>query len=89
MSVHDSRGSKRSWRQAQKPGQRLSSNPNAAIASGTTGTGVLVVWLLGHFGVAISAEVGAVIAGGASAILLYIGRNGIKGLAQRIWKGAK
>jgi hypothetical protein len=65
-----------------------SSDPNATVAGGTTGAGVLVVWLLGHFGVNLSAEVGAVIAGGAATVLLVIGRRGIKGTLQRIWSGA-
>jgi hypothetical protein len=63
-------------------------DPNAAVAGGTTGAGVLVVWLLGYFGVALSAEVGAAIAGGAATVLLVIGRRGIKGTLQRVWRGA-
>lgn len=64
------------------------SDPNAVVAGGTTGVGVLVVWLLGYFGVDISAEVGAAIAGGAATVLLVIGRRGIKGTLQRIWSGS-
>jgi hypothetical protein len=64
------------------------SDPNAAVAGGTTGAGVLVVWLLGYFGVDLSAELGAAIAGGAATVLLVIGRRGIKGTLQRVWRGA-
>jgi hypothetical protein len=63
-------------------------DPNAAVAGGPNGAGVLVVWLLGYFGVALSAEVGAAIAGGAATVLLVIGRRGIKGTLQRVWRGA-
>jgi hypothetical protein len=64
------------------------SDPNATVAGGTTGAGVLVVWLLGYFGVSLSAEIGAAIAGGAATVLLVIGRRGIKGTLQRIWQGS-
>ena len=64
------------------------SDPNASVAGGSTGVGVLVVWLLGRYGVDLSAEVGAAIAGGAATILLVIGRRGIKGTLQRIWSGS-
>lgn len=66
----------------------MNQHPNAAVAGGTTGVGVVVVWLLGHFGVAVSAEVGAAIAGGAAAAALFIGRNGITGVWRRIVYGA-
>lgn len=65
----------------------MKSNPNAAVATGTGGVGVLVVWLLGHFGVAVSAEVGAALATGVAAAALFVGRNGIKGTLSRIWRG--
>jgi hypothetical protein len=63
-------------------------DPNATVAGGTTGVGVLIVWLLGRYGVNLSAEVGAAIAGGAATVLLVIGRRGIKGTLQRVWRGS-
>ena len=63
-------------------------HPNALTAGSTTGVGVVVVWLLGHFGVDISAEVGAAIAGGEAAVALFIGRKGILGVAHLIWRGS-
>lgn len=62
-------------------------HPNAAVAGGGTGLAVFVVWLAGHLHVALSAEDGAVIAGGLATIVLFIGRNGVKGLWRRIWDG--
>lgn len=62
-------------------------NPNAIVAGGTIGPGVLVVWLLGHFGVNMSAEVGTVIGGAAAALLLFVGRNGLLGVWRRVWRG--
>ena len=64
-------------------------NPNATVAGGTSAVGVAVVWFLGNIWpkVSISAELGAAIAGGASTILLYIGREGVAGLWRRIIHG--
>lgn len=68
--------------------QIVSQNPNAATA-GVSGAGVgtLVVWLLGHFGVTFTAEVGAVIAGAVATVVLWIGRNGLKSALRIIWRG--
>jgi hypothetical protein len=66
----------------------MTNDPNAAVAGGTTGVGVLVVWLLGYLGIDLSAELGAAIAGGAATVLLVIGRRGITGTLQRVWRGA-
>ena len=62
-------------------------NPNAAVAGGGTSLSVLVVWLLGHFHVALSAEDGAVIAGALATVVLFVGREGIKGAWRRVWGG--
>ncbi len=67
----------------------MTNNPNATVAAGSSGVGVLVVWLLGYFGVDLTAELGAVIAGALSSVVLWIGRDGIKGVLGRIWKGDK
>ena len=62
-------------------------NPNAAVAGTSGGLSVFVVWLLGRFHVALSAEDGAVIAGAAASVVLFIGRNGIGGTWNRIMHG--
>lgn len=66
----------------------MKNHPNATLAGSTIGPGVVIVWLLGHFGVDVSAEVGTVIGGAAAAGLLFIGRNGIRGAWQRLWRGS-
>jgi len=65
-------------------------NPNAAVAGGTSSLAVAVVWFLGNVWphVALSAELGAVIAGGVSTVLLFIGRNGLAGLWEKIKHGS-
>jgi hypothetical protein len=69
---------------------RAVANPNAAVAGSTSGLSVALVWFLGNVWphVALSAELGAVIAGAASASLLFVGRNGIAGLWNRILHGS-
>jgi len=62
-------------------------NPNAAVAAGGSSLSAIIVWLLGHFHVALSAEDGAIIAGAVSAVVLFIGREGIKGAWRRVWGG--
>ena len=55
-------------------------HPNAAVAGGGTGLSVFVVWLLGHFHVALSAEDGAIVAGAVATVVLFVGKNGLVGL---------
>jgi len=62
-------------------------HPNAAAAAGGSGLSVFVVWLLGHFHIDLSAEDGAIVAGAVASIVLYIGRNGVKGVWRRVWDG--
>lgn len=65
----------------------MSKNPNAAVAAGGSSLSAIIVWLLGHFHIALSAEDGAIIAGAVSAVVLFIGRNGIRGAWRRLWSG--
>ena len=62
-------------------------HPNAKVAAGGSGLSVLVVWVLGHFHVALSAEAGAIIAGAVASVALFIGREGIKGAWRRLING--
>ena len=66
-------------------------NPNAAVAGGTSSLAVAVVWFLGNVWphVALSAELGAVIAGGISTVLLFVGRNGAAGVWNLIKHGSR
>lgn len=66
----------------------MNQHPNATVAGGTGSLGVLVAWLLGHFGVALSAEDGAVIATLLAAAALFVGRNGLVGVWNRILHGS-
>ena len=65
----------------------VSRNPNATTAGGTTGIGVVVVWILGHFGVAVSAELGAAIAGLITVAALAFARYGLLGVWSRFLRG--
>lgn len=67
----------------------MNRHPNALTATGSGGVGVFVVWLLGYLGVDISAEIGALIATGAAATALFIGRKGLVGVARILWRGSE
>ncbi len=62
-------------------------HPNATAAGGTGGVALLAVWLAGHFGINLSAEEGAGLSGALSVIVLAVGRDGVAGLARRLWRG--
>jgi hypothetical protein len=66
----------------------LNKHPNASVASSAGVGGALICWLLGHFGVDVSAEIGALIATGVAGFVLFVGRNGLVGLAHLIWRGS-
>ena len=66
---------------------RTNPNTNAGAIGGALG--VLVTWLLGHYHVTLSAEDGAAISTGIAALILYIGRDGLRGLFHDIWRGNK
>lgn len=63
-------------------------HPNAGVAVVSAGLASLVVWLGGRYGYDISAETGAAVAGGAAALVLYIGRRGVGGTLKAIWRGS-
>jgi hypothetical protein len=65
----------------------VSNNPNASLAAGTTGVGVLVIYLAGLLGFTPSAEGAAALGGAATSIVLFIGRTGIRGMLSVIWRG--
>ena len=63
------------------------SNPNTNAGAIGGALGVLVSWLLGHYHVDLSAEDGAAISTGIAALLLYIGRDGLRGIFRTLWRG--
>lgn len=63
-------------------------HPNAAVSAGGFSLSTLVVWVAGnvlHW--SLSAEDGAVVAGLVTTVVLFVGRNGVRGLWRRIWAG--
>lgn len=64
-------------------------HPNATLAGGATGGALFVVWILGYFGVNISAELGAVVSGGLATVLLFIGRKGLCGVVEFLLHGSE
>jgi hypothetical protein len=69
-------------------GNVLSRNPNASVALGSgAALGPLIVWCVSLTGTPITAEVGAAFGGVVAALFLLIGRRGIRGLLEQIWRG--
>lgn len=63
-------------------------HPNAIIG-GVTGSagGALIVWVASMAGVDIPAEVAPLVAGAVTALVLAIGREGIRGVVHSVWDG--
>ena len=56
-------------------------------AGGTTVLATLLVWLLGHFQVALSAEDGALVAGALSTIALFVWHYGLLNILRQLARG--
>ena len=65
----------------------VSNNPNASLAAGSTGIGVVAIYILGLFGVNPPPEVAVAGAGAFTSLFLFIGKSGLSGLPRLIWKG--
>lgn len=64
-------------------------NPNALVSLGSTaGGGELVVEIADRLGYSISTGWGIAVAGAISYVVLFVGREGIRGLFRRVWSGA-
>lgn len=66
----------------------MSQHPNATAAGGTVGVSVLLIWIAGLLGVDLSAEVAAALTGLLTVVVLAVGRDGIRGIARRVWRGS-
>lgn len=65
----------------------MRTHPNT-IAAGSTGTlGILLAWLLEQLGLDVPTAVAAAIPVVLIAIVLFIGRRGIAGIARLLWRG--
>ena len=73
-----------------RSGGVISRNPNASIALGSgAGLGPLIVWSVSLTGTPMPAEVGAALGGVIAAVVLLIGRRGIRGTLVSIWRGGE
>lgn len=69
-------------------GNPVSNNPNASLATGTAGIGVVAIYILGIFGVNPPPEVAVAGAGAFTSLVLFIGKSGLSGIPRLIWKGS-
>lgn len=66
----------------------MTKHPNAK-ASGISGAaGVLVIAAIGAAGITLSPVVAAAIVTVATTVTLAIGRDGIRGIVARVWRGS-
>lgn len=66
----------------------LAAHPNASLATGLGGAGVLAVWLAGHLGASLTGEESAALSGAVTSLGLLIGRRGVRGLLHFLWRGS-
>jgi hypothetical protein len=70
--------------------QKVRNNPNATISATSGALAVLIVWLAGNvFHASISAEEGAALATVLSAVVLFVGRHGVRGIARIVMDGTE
>ncbi len=67
--------------------QERSTAKGTTAAGGTTILAVVIVWLLGRFHVQLSAEEGALIAGVASTVALFVWHYGLRNIVGFLWHG--
>jgi hypothetical protein len=58
-----------------------------AAASCGASAGVLFVWFLDLAGVALTPAAGAVLASMFTTVVISLGRDGVRGLARKFWRG--
>ena len=69
--------------------QLIKNNPNASVGATGGSLGIAVVWVAGNlFHYSISAEDGAVLTTLITAVALFVGRNGLAGIARIVWRGS-
>lgn len=65
----------------------MKQHPNMLVGGASGTIGVIVAWLLGHFHVPLSAEDGAALSAALTALVLFVGRRGLKQTLRQIWEG--
>lgn len=63
-------------------------HPNATTAGASSASVLVVVWIAQMLGADLSPELAVVFSGVWAAIVLAIGRNGIRGVVRKIWHGS-
>lgn len=66
----------------------IKKHPNASLSATGGGVGILVVYIIGVFGVAMDNEVAGAVVTISSSTLLLIGRRGLKGIWHMILHGS-
>ncbi len=64
------------------------SHPNTAASIVTGGLAGLAIYILGRCGIDLTPTDGAAVAGALTAVVLFIGRRGIRGTISALWNGS-
>jgi len=68
----------------------MQKHPNAKAAGGSAGALAVILYLLTLVGVELPEPplpVGIILGGAVSGLVLFIGRNGVRGLFRLVWRG--
>ena len=65
----------------------MNSHPNATVSGLSAALGTIVVAALDYYGYELEPAVAAAVVGATSAIVLAIGRDGVRGIVRRVWRG--
>ncbi len=63
-------------------------HPNAAASVVTGGLAGLAIYILGRCGIDLTPTDGAAVAGALTAVVLFVGRRGIRGTIAALWNGS-
>jgi len=71
-----------------RPSEVPKSHPNATLSGVLTAPVILVMWVLGSFGLTLNQEQAVAVTGFVITVGLFIGRKGIKGLWRILMEGS-
>ena len=71
-----------------RPSEVPKNHPNATLSGSLTAPVIVVMLILGHFGITLAQEQAVAVTGFVITVGLFIGRKGIKGLWRILMEGS-
>lgn len=62
-------------------------HPNATTAGVSSASALVIVWIAQMVGLDVGPELAVVFAGAWTTVALAVGRNGLRGLIRKVWRG--